>query len=61
MSAHEIENGLKNLINIKSKVRKKQKKISRKVMINSESSHFSLGNFIEDMMANIQWKQQSDT
>ncbi|KAJ9687274.1 hypothetical protein PVL29_015951 [Vitis rotundifolia] len=53
VSAHEIENGLRNLMNINSEVRKKRKemeKISRKVMIDGGSSHFSLGHFIEDMM-----------
>ncbi|CBI19988.3 unnamed protein product, partial [Vitis vinifera] len=56
VSAREIEIGLKNLMNIDNEVRKKReemKKISRKVMIEGGSSHFSLGHFIEDMMANI--------
>ncbi|CBI23868.3 unnamed protein product, partial [Vitis vinifera] len=53
VSAHEIENGLRNLIKTNSEVRQKKKemqKISRKVMIDGGSSHFSLGHFIEDMM-----------
>ncbi|KAJ9687267.1 hypothetical protein PVL29_015944 [Vitis rotundifolia] len=63
VSAQEIEIGLKNLMNIDNEVRKKReemKKISRKEMIEGGSSHFSLGHFIEDMMANIPCKQQSD-
>ena len=63
VSAQEIEIGLKNLMNIDNEVRKKMeemKKISRKVMIEGGSLHFSLGHFIEDMMANIPCKQQSD-
>ncbi|KAL6328624.1 hypothetical protein AAG906_003309 [Vitis piasezkii] len=61
VSAHEIENGLRNLMNIDSEVRQKRKemqKISRRVMIDGGSSHFSLGHFIEDMVANIPCKQQ---
>ena len=53
VSAHEIENGLRNLMKTNSEVRKKRKemkKISRKVKIDGGSSHFSLGRFIEDMM-----------
>ncbi|RVW13248.1 UDP-glycosyltransferase 71E1 [Vitis vinifera] len=45
VSAQEIEIGLKNLMNIDNEVRKKReemKKISRKVMIEGGSSHFSL-------------------
>ena len=63
VSAQEIDIGLKNLMNIDNEVRKKReemKKISRKVMIEGGSLHFSLGHFIEDMMANIPCKQQSD-
>ncbi|WKA00096.1 hypothetical protein VitviT2T_018486 [Vitis vinifera] len=64
VSAHEIENGLRNLMNTNSEVRRKKKemqKISRRVMIDGGSSHFSLGHFIEDMMANMSCKRQSDT
>ncbi|CBI23929.3 unnamed protein product, partial [Vitis vinifera] len=53
VSAQEIEIGLKNLMNIDNEVRKKReemKKISRKVMIEGGSSHFSLGHFIEDVI-----------
>ena len=60
VSACEVENGLRNLMNINSEVRKKKKemqKISRKVVIDGGSSHFSLGHFIEDMMANIPCEQ----
>ncbi|RVW13258.1 UDP-glucose flavonoid 3-O-glucosyltransferase 6 [Vitis vinifera] len=63
VSAQEIEIGLKNLMNIDNEVRKKReemKRISGKVMIEGGSSHFSLGHVIEDMMANIPCKQQSD-
>ncbi|RVW81036.1 UDP-glucose flavonoid 3-O-glucosyltransferase 6 [Vitis vinifera] len=48
VSAHEIENGLRNLMKTNSEVRQKKKemqKISRKVMIDGGSSHFSLGPF----------------
>ena len=61
VSAHEIDNGLRNLMNTNSEVRRKKKemqKISRRVMIDGGSSHFSLGHFIEDMVANIPCKQQ---
>ena len=65
VSAHEIENGLRNLMNINSEVRQKKKemqKISRRVMIDGGSSHFSLGHFIEDVVANIPCqKQRRDT
>ncbi|KAL6329750.1 hypothetical protein AAG906_035398 [Vitis piasezkii] len=64
VSAHEIENGLRNLMNTNSEVRRKKKemqKISKRVMIDGGSSHFSLGHFIEDMMANMSCKRQSDT
>ena len=53
--AHEIENGLNNLMNINSEIRKNSKemqKISRKVMIDGGSSHFSLGRFIITFHAN---------
>ena len=51
-------------MNTNSEVRLRQKKkemqkISRRVMIDGGSSHFSLGHFIEDMVANISYKQQS--
>ena len=56
VSAHEIENGLKNLMSISSQVRKKMNEmqhISRRVMIDGGSLHSSLGHFIENMMTNI--------
>ena len=59
VSAQEIEIGLKKLMNIDDKLRKKReemKKISRAVMIEGGSSHSFLGRFIEDMMANIPCK-----
>ena len=61
VSAQEIENGLKNLMNIDNETRKKMgemKKISRKVMIDVGSSHSSLEHFIEDMMDNVPCKQE---
>ena len=64
VGAHEIENGLNNLMNMNNNVRKKMKKmqkISRTIMIDGGSSYFSLGQFIEDMIANIPYKQQSET
>ncbi|XP_034701312.1 anthocyanidin 3-O-glucosyltransferase 2-like [Vitis riparia] len=64
VSAREIENGLKNLMNMNNEARVKMKemqKISRTVMIDGGSSHFFLGQFIEDMIANIPCKQQSET
>ena len=54
-------------MNTNSEVRLRQKKkemqkISRRVMIDGGSSHFSLGHFIEDMVANIPCqKQRRDT
>ncbi|CBI23921.3 unnamed protein product, partial [Vitis vinifera] len=61
VSAREIENGLKNLMNMNNEARVKMKemqKISRTVMIDGGSSHFFLGQFIEDMIASIPCKQQ---
>ena len=56
VSAHEIENRLKNLMSINSEVRKKMnemQQISRRVIIDGGSSHSSLGHFIENVMTNI--------
>ncbi|KAJ9687284.1 hypothetical protein PVL29_015961 [Vitis rotundifolia] len=64
VGAREIENGLNNLMNMNNDVRKKMKemqKISRTVMVDGGSSYFSLGQFIEDVSANIPCKQQSET
>ncbi|XP_034702736.1 UDP-glucose flavonoid 3-O-glucosyltransferase 6-like [Vitis riparia] len=56
VNAHEIENGLKNLMSINSEVRKKMnemQQISRRVIIDGGSSHSSLGHFIENVITNI--------
>ena len=56
VNAHEIENGLKNLMSVNSEVRKKMnemQQISRRVIIDGGSSHSSLGHFIENVMTNI--------
>ena len=64
VSAQEIEIGLKNLMNMNSEVRMKRKemqKLSRTAIEDGGSSHFSLGQFIEDVIINIPCKQQSGT
>ena len=56
VSAHEIENQLKNWMCINSEVRKKMnemQQISKRVMIDGGSLHSSLDYFIENMMTNI--------
>ena len=64
VSAQEIEIGLKKLMNMNSEVRMKRKemqKLSRTAIEDGGSSHFSLGQFIEDVIINISCKQQSGT
>ena len=56
VSAHEIENQLKNWMCINSEVRKKMnemQQISKRVMIDGGSLHSSLDYFIENIMTNI--------
>lgn len=63
VSARDIENGLRKLMDTDSEVGEKRTevhKISREVLLDGGSSHVALGRFIEDVIANISFKLQDD-